>query len=509
MQPYASSLMLAFLLTLILLSLGVKVHGADNYTINDFPADFIFGAGSTAYQVEGAANEDGRTPSIWDTFVHAGHAGGATGDVACDEYHKYKEDVQLMVETGLEAYRFSISWSRLIPNGRGPINPKGLQYYNNLVDELLSNGIQPHVTLHNFDLPQALEDEYGGWVSRDIIKDFRDYADACFREFGDRVKYWNTVNEPNVFALGGYDQGAVPPQRCSPPFGFMNCTKGNSTTEPYLVVHHILLAHSSAVRLYRRKYRSKQQGFVGISVYTFGFLPQTNTEDDVLAVKRACDFLVGWVLEPLVNGDYPASMKTSAGARIPTFTDRESKQVKGSSDFIGLIYYTISNISNNPDSLKQKYRDISKDMAVDIIMTSSLFTAEEYPITPWGLQQVLETFKVLYGNPPVFIYENGQRTGRNISLEDVSRVKYLQAHIGGVLDALRNGSNTRGYFVWSFLDLLELLDGYTSAFGLYYVDLDDSHLTRYPKLSAKWYSQFLKGRETSSIVDPIQFPSSL
>lgn len=411
-----------------------------------------------------------------------------------------------MVETGLEAYRFSISWSRLIPNGRGPINPKGLQYYNSLIDELLSSGIQPHVTLHNFDLPQALEDEYGGWMSRDIIKDFKYYADACFREFGDRVKYWNTVNEPNVFALGGYDQGALPPQRCSPPFGFVNCTRGNSTTEPYLVVHHILLAHSSAVRLYTRKYRNKQQGFVGISVYTFAFLPQTNTEKDMLAVHRVNDFIVGWVLEPLVSGDYPASMKTSAGARIPAFTDRESKQVKGSYDFIGLIYYTIANVSDNHDSLKQKFRDIGADMAAKLIMGADLFTADEYPITPWGLQQVLETFKLLYENPPIYIYENGQRTARNASLQDLSRVKYLHAHIGGVLDAWRNGSNIRGYFAWSFLDLLELLDGYKSTFGLYYVDLDDPDLKRYPKLSAKWYSQFLMGRSkkasSSFIVAP-------
>ncbi|WJX19943.1 glycosyl hydrolase 1, variant 2 [Trifolium repens] len=197
----------------------------------------------------------GRTSSIWDTFAHDGYVHGENGDVACDGYHKYKEDVQLMVETGLDVYRFSISWSRLIPNGRGPVNPKGLNYYNNLINELINNGIKPHVTLHNFDLPQALEDEYEGWVGRDVVRDFTDYADVCFREFGDRVLYWTTVNEPNVFALGGYDQGNAPPQRCSPPFCAINSTRGNSTFEPYLVVHHILLAHSSAVKLYRTKYR--------------------------------------------------------------------------------------------------------------------------------------------------------------------------------------------------------------------------------------------------------------
>ncbi|XP_061347356.1 hydroxyisourate hydrolase-like isoform X1 [Gastrolobium bilobum] len=408
-----------------------------------------------------------------------------------------------MVETGLDAYRFSISWSRLIPNGRGPVNPKGLQYYNNLINELISNGIQPHVTLHNFDLPQALEDEYGGWVSRNIIRDFTDYAEVCFREFGDRVLYWTTVNEPNVFAIGGYDQGNSPPQRCSPPFCVTKSTRGNSTTEPYLAVHHILLSHSSAVRLYRRKYREKQHGFVGISVYTFGFFPQTNTEKDRAACQRVRDFVIGWILEPLMHGDYPISMKTTAGARIPAFTSHESEQVKGSCDFIGVIHYTNSNVSDYSDALKNKLRDYSTDMAAWLYCMTNWLYLIQYPVTPWGLREELNNFKLHYGNPPIFILENGQRTASNSSLQDMSRVKYMHGYIGGVLDALRNGSNIKGYVAWSFLDLFELLDGYKSSFGLYYVDRDDPELKRYPKLSAKWYSRFLRGRSTS-IVEAIE-----
>ncbi|AES61791.2 glycoside hydrolase family 1 protein [Medicago truncatula] len=327
----------------LLLNLALGVLSTDNYGRHDFPVDFVFGSGTSAYQVEGAANEDGRTPSIWDTFAHAGFARGGNGDVACDTYHKYKEDVQLMVETGLEAYRFSISWSRLIPNGKGPVNPKGLQYYNNLINELIRNGIQPHVTLHNYDLPQALEDEYEGWLSREVIKDFTNYADVCFREFGDRVKYWTTVNEPNIFAVGSYDQGITPPQRCSPPFCLIESTKGNSTFEPYLVVHHILLAHSSAVRLYRRKYREEQNGFVGISLYTFG------------------------IMEPLLHGDYPDSMKANAGARIPVFTNRESEQVKGSYDFIGIIHYSKFNVTDNSGALKTELRNFFADSAAKLL----------------------------------------------------------------------------------------------------------------------------------------------
>ncbi|XP_027365305.1 hydroxyisourate hydrolase-like isoform X2 [Abrus precatorius] len=401
-----------------------------------------------------------------------------------------------MVETGLDAYRISISWSRLLPSGRGPINPKGLQYYNNLINELVSNGIQPHVTLHNIDLPQVLEDEYGGWLSRDIIRDFTNYADVCFREFGDRVLYWMTVNEPNVFARGGYDQGIIPPQRCSPPFCLTKSTRGNSTYEPYLVVHHILLAHSSAARLYRTKYKDRQHGFVGISVYAFGLFPLTNTEEDRIASQRVHDFYVGWIIEPLLHGDYPISMKTNAGERLPTFKNCESEQVKGSYDFIGLILYTDVNVTDNSDSLKSKLRDYDADVAANIY-GPDLLSNEEYPITPSGLWAELEKFKLLYGNPPTFIYENGQRTARNSSLQDLSRVKYLHGYIGGVLDALRNGSNVKGYFAWSFLDVFELLDGYKSSFGLYYVDRDDPELRRYPKLSAKWYREFLRGRSTS------------
>ncbi|GAV66941.1 Glyco_hydro_1 domain-containing protein [Cephalotus follicularis] len=484
-------------LLLSLLSLAVEVLGTDKYTRDDFPPGFVFGSGTSAYQVEGAANEDGRTPSIWDTYAHAGYANGDTGDVACDGYHKYKEDVQLMVDTGLDAYRFSISWSRLIPNGRGPVNPKGLQYYNNLIDELIGQGIQPHVTLQNYDLPQALEDEYGGWLNRKIVKDFTAYADVCFREFGDRVSYWTTVNEPNVFAIGGYDLGIAPPKYCSPPFG-LNCSRGNSSSEPYIAVHYLLLAHASTARLYRKRYQGKQHGFIGVSVYAYGFVPLTNSMEDVSATQRAQDFIIGCVAHPLVFGDYPSIMKKNVGSRLPAFTDHESELVKGSTDFLAVIHYITFSIKDNSGSLEFKQRDFNMDMAAKIIIERD--NSSEGLLKPWGLQGVLEYFKQVYGNPPIYIYENGlgQRNPGNSSLEDTSRVEYLQAYIGSLLNAVRNGSNARGYFQWSFLDVFELLDGYGSNYGMYYVDHHDPDLKRYPKLSAHWYSHFLKGGSINS-----------
>ncbi|KAM4086500.1 hypothetical protein ACJW30_10G106600 [Castanea mollissima] len=481
-----------FFLLIFVLNFSVGVPSSREFSRDDFPPGFVFGSGTSAYQVEGAANKDGRTPSIWDTYAHAGKAHGATGDVACDGYHKYKEDVQLMVDIGLDAYRFSISWSRLIPNGRGPINPKGLQYYNNLINELVGHGIQPHVTLNNYDLPQALEDEYGGWVSRKIVGDFTEYAEVCFREFGDRVSYWTTVNEPNVFVTGGYDLGFVPPQRCSPPFGY--CSRGNSSTEPYMAAHHILLAHASAARLYQKKYQEKHHGFIGLSIYMWGFVPLTDTKEDAIATQRAIAFQYGWFLDPLVFGDYPNIMKQNVGARMPAFTDHESKQVKGSFDFIGIVHYNNMYVKDKSNSLKMVYRDFLMDAAIELIQIQDSPSAFELPIMPWYLQAVLEFFKQVYGNPPIYIYENGQRMHRNSTLDDIARVNFMHAYIGGVLDALRNGSNTRGYFVWAFLDVFELLDGYGSSYGINYVDLDDPDLKRYPKLSAKWYSNFLKGR---------------
>ncbi|AEE27480.1 Beta-glucosidase 11 [Arabidopsis thaliana] len=453
------------LMFLPLLALALTAVSSLKYSRNDFPPGFVFGSGTSAYQVEGAADEDGRTPSIWDVFAHAGHSGVAAGNVACDQYHKYKEDVKLMADMGLEAYRFSISWSRLLPSGRGPINPKGLQYYNNLIDELITHGIQPHVTLHHFDLPQALEDEYGGWLSQEIVRDFTAYADTCFKEFGDRVSHWTTINEVNVFALGGYDQGITPPARCSPPFG-LNCTKGNSSIEPYIAVHNMLLAHASATILYKQQYK---------------------------ATARVNDFYIGWILHPLVFGDYPETMKTNVGSRLPAFTEEESEQVKGAFDFVGVINYMALYVKDNSSSLKPNLQDFNTDIAVEMTLVGNTSIENEYANTPWSLQQILLYVKETYGNPPVYILENGQMTPHSSSLVDTTRVKYLSSYIKAVLHSLRKGSDVKGYFQWSLMDVFELFGGYERSFGLLYVDFKDPSLKRSPKLSAHWYSSFLKG----------------
>ncbi|XP_058083751.1 cyanidin 3-O-glucoside 7-O-glucosyltransferase (acyl-glucose)-like isoform X2 [Magnolia sinica] len=511
------------LLLLILLTLS-EVRFAQNtpkLSSDDFPPGFVFGAGTSAYQVEGAVAEDGRSPSIWDTYTHAGKMiDKSTADVSADQYHKYKEDVKLLREMGLDAYRFSISWSRLLPLGRGTVNPKGVQYYNNLINELINHGIQPHVTIHHLDQPQILEDEYGGWLSPKMVEDFTAYADVCFREFGDRVAHWTTINEPNIMALASYNDGILPPGRCSYSL-IVNCTAGNSSVEPYIVVHHVLLAHASAAALYREKYQAKQKGFIGLNMYSFWCIPLTNSTADVKATQRALDFVHGWIIHPLMFGDYPEVMKKNAGSRIPSFTKLESERVKGSIDFLGLNHYSTFYVEDDPNGPNSKAQDFFADMFAIItswkdntpsgqvtskpLVTSVLILSHWIPNRDWnqilpfnlpavpsGLQDFLEHVKNEYGNPPIYIHENGFAGPKNETLNDTSRVEYLSGYLNATLSTIRNGSNTKGYFVWSFLDVFEVLGGYTNRYGLYHVDFEDKARTRRPKFSAHWYAEFLK-----------------
>uniref|UniRef100_A0ACD5W076 Uncharacterized protein n=1 Tax=Avena sativa TaxID=4498 RepID=A0ACD5W076_AVESA len=486
------------------LLLPLCVHSATaaiGFTRSDFPQDFVFGAGTSAYQYEGAVTEDGRSPSIWDTFTHAGKMSDkSTGDVAADGYHKYMEDVKLMSKTGLEAYRFSISWSRLIPNGTGAVSPKGLEYYNNLIDELVKYGIQVHITLHHLDLPQILEDKYGGWLSPRIVKDFTAYADVCFREFGDRVASWTTMNEPNIGVVGSYDNGVFPPARCSDQFGVTKCTAGDSTVEPYIAAHNTLMAHASVFYLYRQKYQPIQKGIVGINIYSYWSYPLTNSTVDFEATQRCKDFLFGWILDPLVFGDYPEVMKKNVGSRLPPFTKNQSELIKGSLDFIGINHYYSLYVNDLP--LGTGARDYGADMSIQYRGSRTDPTPCPGPPTntpsdPKGLQLVLEYLKETYGNLPIYVQENGSGSADD-GLDDTDRIGYLSSYMQSMLDAIRNGAKVKGYFAWAFMDLFELLSGYQSRYGLYRVDFSDESRPRQARLSARWYSAFLKNKAGTS-----------
>lgn len=496
------------LLPLLLVLVGFSVHSSQAYYIpfnrSSFPSDFLFGVGSAAYQSEGAALIDRRGPSIWDTFVRTNPEkiwDHTNGDIANDFYHHYKDDIKLMKRIGLDTFRMSLSWTRLLPKGKlsGGVNPLGVKFYNNVINELLANGIKPFVTLLHYDAPQALEDLYGGFLSRKIIKDYGDYADFCFKTFGDRVKHWATMNEPNGFAINGYNGGTFAPGRCSKYEG--NCTHGNSATEPYLVAHHLLLCHSTGVKIYKDKYQASQKGKVGITIVTHWWKPKYPAQlQNQKATQRAIDFMFGWFADPIFHGDYPQSMRTLVGDRLPKFTPTESKQIKGSLDFLGLNYYTTYYTEEVPASSNHSWttdrlvtQSTSDKNGALIGASTDLNWLFVYPM---GIREVLLYIKKKYNNPEIYITENGFAYGINASKsieqvrKDNLRIRYHHDHLWHLLKAVKDGVRVKGYYAWSFFDSFEWDAGYTVGFGFTFIDVKDN-MKRYLKYSAYWYKMFL------------------
>ncbi|XP_024540409.1 beta-glucosidase 13 isoform X1 [Selaginella moellendorffii] len=512
-----STTMVALIFAFLLVVRAVEGH--EILSRRSFPKGFVFGTASAAYQYEGAAKEGGRGPSIWDVYAHTPGKimDGTTGDVAVDQYHRYKEDVGLMVDMGVDAYRFSISWSRIFPEGRGKINQEGVDYYNNLINELLKKGIQPYVTLFHWDSPQALEDAYKTWLSSRIVDDYAAYAEACFRAFGDRVKHWITFNEPHVVCNFGYNFGMLAPGRCSSEVG--NCSAGNSSVEPYIVGHHILLSHASAVKIYREKYQEKQAGIIGITLDAQWHEPFSRSSKDKAAARRALDFNLGWMLDPIVFGDYPATMRSRVRDRLPKFTKEQSKRLKGSHDFIGINHYTSfydadASNSNHPQaafSQQAYFKDtgvFSTDTRNGRLIGQNV---NGFYIVPFGMRRLLNYIRLRYNNPTIFITENGElwllkflslKSLSGISdvtnataplkevLNDTTRVNFLKAYLSNLRAAIADGSDVRGYFVWSLLDNFEWSRGLSVKFGLYHVEYEKD-LQRVPKKSALWYKKFL------------------
>ncbi|KAK7261594.1 hypothetical protein RIF29_27908 [Crotalaria pallida] len=470
---------------------------------SSFPKGFIFGTSSSAYQYEGAAKEGGRGASIWDTFTHKYPdkiQDRSNGDVASDQYHHYKEDVRIMRYMNLDAYRLSISWSRILPNGKvdGGINKEGIKYYNNLINELLANGIKPTVTLFHFDLPQALEDEYRGFLSPNIVKHFRDYAELCFKEFGDRVKHWITLNEPFGYSYGGYAQGLSPPGRCSK-YVNPNCTGGDSGREPYLVSHNQLLAHAAAVQVYKKKYQASQKGVIGIALISHWFVPLSSHPLDKIAAKRAIDFMLGWFMGPLTSGKYPKSMRYFVGKRLPKFNTLQAKQIIGSFDFVGLNYYTANYASNAP-KLSHAIPNYVSDSHVNLTTERNGIPIGQRAgmlyVYPKGIRELLLYIKKKYNNPLIYITENGvsEFTDPTLTLKealiDTFRIDYYYRHLFYLQSAISDGVNVKGYFAWSLLDDFEWNSGYTVRFGINFVDFKTGK--RYQKISAEWFKNFLK-----------------
>ncbi|KAG8376372.1 hypothetical protein BUALT_Bualt09G0056600 [Buddleja alternifolia] len=500
----------------------VPRHIASKITRHDFPKDFSFGAATSAYQIEGGYADNGRSLSNWDVFSlrRPGKIkDGSNGCIAIDHFNKFKDDVKLMKKLGLDSYRFSISWNRILPGGRlsGGINREGIKYYNDLIDSLLAQGIEPFVTIFHFDVPQCLEDEYGGFLSERIVPDFVELAEVCFFEFGDRVKYWITENEPWTFTHNGYITGGFPPGHGSTTTQLQNnsahskhrgsrgvdltCHAGDPATEPYIVAHNLILAHAATVDVYRKKFQAVQGGKIGVTNMTTWFEPLHNTEEDIAAASRAIDFMWGWFVAPIVTGDYPPIMRKLVGNRLPRFSPEQAKLVKGSFDFIGMNYYTSLYAANNPTppSTNPTYntdQEVETLPARDKVPIGEKAGSDWLFIVPYGIYKLLAHTKDKYNDPLIYITENGVDEVNNKELpisgaiRDEYRVKFHQDHLYYVKQAIDYGVKVKGYFLWSLFDNYEWAEGYTVRFGIFYVDYVNG-LTRYPKNSAIWYMNFL------------------
>ncbi|XP_054787681.1 beta-glucosidase 46-like [Prosopis cineraria] len=503
-SPFSLSLFLSAFMGVIYSTSDDTLFMNQNSESSPFPSNFLFGTASSSYQIEGAFLSDGKGLSNWDVFTHkpGNIMDGTNGDIAVDDYHRYQEDVDLMEYIGVNSYRFSLSWARILPKGRfGKVNKEGLDYYDRLINAILRKGIEPLVTLTHFDIPQELEDIYKGWLSPKIEEEFKYYAETCFKKFGDRVKKWVTLNEPNVAVINGYRRGIWPPSSCSASFG--NCSHGDSEKDPFLAAHNLILSHVSVVHLYRSKYQKKQGGKIGIVMHAIWFEPFSNSSEDKLAAERAQSFFLNWFLDPIIFGKYPTEMQEIIGHDLPKFSKQEVEKLKKNViDFIGVNHYTSYYAKDCMFSECEPGLGASKTEGFALyahhrngILLGGKTSVDWLYVHPQGMEKMVTYIKERYNNLPMFITENGygdmeapNSTTTDI-INDVERVSYLSGYLNSLATAIRKGADVRGYFVWSLLDNFEWLYGCSVRFGLHHVDY--SSLNRTTRLSALWYKHFI------------------
>jgi beta-glucosidase len=436
----------------------------DDVDMNTFPPDFLWGAATAAYQIEGATTEDGRGESVWDRF--AATAGkvrnGETGAVACDFYHRFPTDIALMQELGIDAFRFSIAWPRIVPEGRGRVNNAGLDFYDRLVDKLLEVGIAPFVTLFHWDLPQILEDE-GGWTARSTIDAFVDYAEAVAARLGDRVPYWTTHNEPGVVSSHGYGSGVHAPGRAN-------------VGDELAAAHHLLVSHGLAVQALRRTATNDPK--IGIALNMCPTYPANPTHHDDLTAAKLVDAIDNrWFLDPIYRGSYPAEALAVYEEDVPIVGD-DLSLIAAPIDFLGVNMYFRKVVSADSENGPQTVRD-----------PAWAVTDMGWEIYPDGLHDLLLRLQRDYDPMSIYVTENGAAFSDTRShdggVHDPERISYLEGHTSAVRRARTEGAHVDGYFAWSLLDNFEWAYGYAKRFGLIYVDFHT--LERVPKDSFRWY----------------------
>lgn len=435
-----------------------------------FPKDFVFGVATSSYQIEGAVDKDGRGASIWDSFasISGNISDNSSGAVACNHYNLWQSDIDLIKELGFKAYRFSIAWPRIFPDGRGKINQKGLDFYDRLVDGLLELGLElePHATLYHWDLPQKLEDN-GGWLNRDIVPTFVEYADTITSCLSDRVSSYATLNEPFISAYLGYGNGAHAPGLADNKF-FLEAA------------HNLLLAHGSAIPVMRNNAPEAKHGIV----LNFGpAYPATDSPKDIMAAKTYSGFQYKWFLDPLLKASYPKLMLDAYAEYLPSIQDNDLDTIAVKIDFLGVNMYTRYIIEHDENSW----------LNLNTVNNDAPRTAMGWEIYPDGLEHLLIYLNKEYKLPVIFITENGAAFDDVLedgNVHDNARIDYFKGHLKAVSNAMKQGVDVKGYFAWSFMDNFEWSFGYEKRFGIIYVDFKTQE--RFPKDSAKWFSKFLK-----------------
>ncbi len=449
-----------------------------------FPDGFLWGAATASYQIEGAVDEDGRGPSIWDTFSRTPGKTyrGDTGDIACDHYHRLEEDLDLMAGIELGAYRFSVAWPRVQPDGGGATNQKGLDFYRRLVDGLRERSIEPMLTLYHCDLPQALQDR-GGWTSRETAERFAEYAGIVYGALSDSVSYWITLNEPWVEAWMGHGTGTHAP-------GLQDENAALSAT------HHLLLGHGLATERMRSMGSPADGSTLGITLNLHPALPGRDRDADREAADRVDGQANRLYLDPIFRGSYPEDTLThyqERGADLSFVRDGDLQRISAPIDFLGVNYYFRHTVRDAPEGGEAgtPFADLN---ARTIVPHAAEKTAMGWPVEPEGLTEILVRIKEEYADVPLYVTENGRAVSDYVDpegdVDDEERISYLDAHFRAAREAMERGADLRGYMVWSFLDNFEWAEGYSKRFGLVFVDYATQK--RVPKASARWYSGVIR-----------------